>query len=66
MIGCYVPNAPVRTSWFDGTVEDFAEASRKKMTSGASQAKHWIMPARLEFNGGRALVGNFDAVSPFV
>ena len=56
MIGCYVPRAPVRTSWFDGTVEDFAEASRKKMASGASRAKHWIMPARLEFNGGRALV----------
>lgn len=56
MIGCYVPNAPVRTSWFDGTVEDFAEASRKKMASGASQAKHWIMPARLEFKDGRALV----------
>jgi len=55
MLGCFVPNAPVRTTWFDGTVEDFAEASRKKMTSG-SQAKHWIMPARLEINDGRALV----------
>ena len=44
MVGCYVPNAPVRTTWFDGSVEDFAAASRKKMTSG-SQAKHWIMPA---------------------
>lgn len=55
MLGCFVPNAPVRTTWFDGTVEDFAEASRKKMKSG-SQAKHWIMPARLEINDGRALV----------
>jgi len=56
MIACYVPDAPVRTSWFDGTVEDFAEASRKKMSSGSSQAKHWIMPARLEIKDGRALV----------
>jgi hypothetical protein len=56
MVGCYVPKAPVRTSWFDGTVEDFAEASRQKMASGASQAKHWIMPARLEINDVRALV----------
>jgi len=55
MIACYVPKAPVRTTWFDGTIEDFAEASRKKMTSG-SQAKHWIMPARLDFKEGRALV----------
>ena len=47
MVACYVPGAPVRTTWFDGTVEEFAEASRKKMGSG-SQAKHWIMPARLE------------------
>jgi len=56
MVGCYVPNAPVRTSWFDGTVEDFAEASRRKMASGASRAKHWIMPARLEIKDDRALV----------
>ena len=55
MLGCFVPNAPVRTTWFDGTVEEFAEASRKKMTSG-SQAKHWIMPARLEIKDSRALV----------
>ena len=55
MVACYVPKAPVRTTWFEGTVEDFAEASRKKMTSG-SQAKHWIMPARLEINESRALV----------
>jgi len=55
MTGCYVRNAPVHTSWFEGTVEDFAEASRKKMAAG-SQAKHWIMPARLEIMDGRALV----------
>jgi hypothetical protein len=55
MIACYVPKAPVRTTWFDGTIEDFAEASRKKMTSG-SQAKHWIMPARLEIKQDRGLV----------
>jgi len=55
MVGCYVPKAPVRTTWFEGAVEDFAEASRKKMGSG-SQAKHWIMPARLELKDGRALV----------
>jgi hypothetical protein len=55
MIACYVPKAPVRTTWFDGTIEDFAEASRRKMTSG-SQAKHWIMPARLEIKQDRGLV----------
>ena len=66
MVACYVPRAPVRTTWFEGTVEEFAEASRKKMGSG-SQAKHWIMPARLEINESRALVefkrGDFDKAS---
>jgi SnoaL-like domain len=55
MVACYVAGAPVRTTWFEGTVEEFAEASRRKMGSG-SQAKHWIMPARLEIDGTRALV----------
>ena len=54
MVACYVPEAPVRTTWFEGTIEAFAEASRKKMGSG-SQAKHWIMPARLEINAARGL-----------
>jgi len=55
MVACYVPKARVRTTWFEGTVEDFAEASRKKMSSG-SQAKHWIMPARLDIKRDRAVV----------
>jgi len=55
LLGCYVKNAPVRTSWFEGNVEDFAEASGKKMKSG-SPAKHWIMPAKLEIKDSRALV----------
>src|SRR4051812_43246382 len=56
MVACYLPNTPVRTTWFDGTVEEFAEASRKKMSTGASpsQAKHWIMPAGLKINSDRA------------
>ncbi len=66
MVGCYVKNAPVRTTWFAGTVEDFAEASRRKMASG-SQAKHWIMPAGLSINGDRALIESpaviFDRLS---
>lgn len=55
MVGCYVPGAPVRTSWFTGPVEDFAEASRRKMAAG-SAAKHWIFPTRLDIKDGRALV----------
>ena len=55
LLGCYVKGAPVRTTWFEGTVEDFAEASRRKMAAG-SQAKHWIFPAKLQIRDSRALV----------
>jgi hypothetical protein len=58
LLGSYVPKAPVRTTWFDGTVEDFVEASRQKMSATAaviSTPKHWIFPTVLEINGDRAL-----------
>ena len=31
LVGSYIKNSPVRTTWFDGTIEGFAEASRRKM-----------------------------------
>jgi len=55
LVGCYVPHGHVRTTWFDGTIEDFAEASRRKMETG-SQGKHWIFPAMLQINNDRAIV----------
>jgi hypothetical protein len=43
LIDSFVPNSRVRTTWFDGPVEEFADASRRKMTGAdASVAKHWI------------------------
>jgi len=63
MIACYVPKAPVRTTWFDGTVEEFAEASRRKMSGqGASAAKHWIFPTALQLNGARGLIESPAAI----
>jgi hypothetical protein len=32
LIDSFVPNSRVRTTWFDGPVEEFADASRRKMT----------------------------------
>jgi hypothetical protein len=58
LLGSYVPKSPVRTTWFDGTVEDFVEASRQKMSTTAtvlSAPKHWIFPTVLEINSDRAL-----------
>jgi hypothetical protein len=63
LLDSYVANAPVRTTWFDGTIEEFTEASRRKMTgAGASVAKHWIFPTMLEINGDRALVESPAAI----
>src|ERR1019366_2911394 len=30
LVGCYVKNAPVRTTWFEGTIEDFVEATYRR------------------------------------
>jgi len=53
----------VRTTWFDGSIEDFVAASRRKMSGpGASAAKHWIFPTVLRINGDRALVESPAAI----
>ncbi len=54
LVGSYVLGSPVRTTWFDGTIEEFAEASKAKMGAG-SGAKHWVFPAKLHEKGGRAI-----------
>ena len=57
LIDSFVPNSRVRTTWFDGPIEEFANASRRKMTGAdASVAKHWIFPTKLQIKGPRALV----------
>jgi hypothetical protein len=61
LIGSYVENAPVRTTWFDGPVEEFAAASQRKMARG-SGAKHWIFPTVLQINGDRALIESPAAI----
>ena len=63
LLASYVPHAPVRTTWFDGSIEEFVEASRRKMSGpGASAAKHWIFPTALKINGDRALVESPAAI----
>ena len=56
LIESYVKNAPVRTTWFDGTIEGFAEASRRKMEEQGSTAKHWIFPTMLKIVDKRATI----------
>jgi len=54
LVGSYVPGSPVRTTWFDGTIEEFAEASKAKMAAGGG-AKHRVFPAKLHQKGDRAI-----------
>jgi hypothetical protein len=55
LLGSFVPGSPVRTTWFDGSIEEFVEASRAKMAKG-STAKHWIFPTKLRLNGDRGTI----------
>ncbi|MBT5047136.1 MAG: SnoaL-like domain-containing protein [Rhodospirillaceae bacterium] len=54
LVGSYVPASPVRTTWFDGAIEDFADALRAKMAAGGI-ARHRVFPAKLHQKGGRAI-----------
>jgi hypothetical protein len=54
LVGSYVPGSPVRTTWFDGAIEDFAESSKAKLGAGDA-AKHRVFPAKLHQKGGRAI-----------
>jgi hypothetical protein len=56
LVGSYIKNSPVRTTWFDGTIEGFAEASRRKMEEQGSTAKHWIFPTMLRIVEERATI----------
>src|SRR6478736_1408738 len=39
LIDSFVPNSRVRTTWFDGPVEEFADASRRKMNRRRSERR---------------------------
>jgi hypothetical protein len=65
LLGSYVPRAPVRTTWFEGLVEEFVAASRRKMDASEviiSAPKHWIFPAILEINGRRGLAESMATI----
>lgn len=54
LAACYTADSSVRTTWFDGTGQDFAEASRV-MAANGRHSKHMIWPARIRITGDRAL-----------
>lgn len=54
LVGSYVPASPVRTTWFDGAIEDFAESLKAKTAAG-DVARHRVFPAKLHQRGERAI-----------
>jgi hypothetical protein len=54
LVGSYVPASPVRTTWFDGTIEEFAEALKAKLAAGGV-TRHRVFPAKLHQRGDRAI-----------
>lgn len=54
LAACYTEDSSVRTTWFDGTGPEFAEASRIMAASGR-HSKHMIWPASVRISGDRAL-----------
>ena len=54
LVGSYVPGSPVRTTWFDGPIEEFAVALKAKMAAGGV-TRHRVFPAKLHHNGARAI-----------
>jgi hypothetical protein len=57
LVQCFHPDAHVKTSWFDGTAQGFAEAARKAVESHARSdtQRHTISNQRVSVNGNRAV-----------
>jgi hypothetical protein len=58
---CYVDESLVRTTWFQGTGAEFAEASRR-MAENGRHSKHPIWPILARVAGDRALVESHSQI----
>lgn len=55
MADCFNPGGRVRTSWYDGTSEDYTEATRRRMGT-TDVSKHWVFPGHLRQARERAII----------
>lgn len=51
---CFAPGASIRTTWFEGSAEDFVERSIASVRNGA-RAQHFIGAASIALRGDRAI-----------
>ena len=50
----YAPGATMQTTWFEGSAEDFVDAT-ERMAAGPARAQHYIGTPSVQINGDRAL-----------
>lgn len=55
LAGAYTADSRVKTTWFDGTGREFAEASREMAEQRGRSSVHMITPTEIRVNGDRAL-----------
>ena len=61
LAAAYTPDSRVRTTWFDGSGPDFAEASREMARRGRL-SRHLITPTYVRVEGDRALVDSYGEI----
>lgn len=59
---CYAEDSHVKTTWFDGTGRDFAQASKEMAEQRGRQSRHLITPTDIRINGDRALVDSYGEI----
>jgi hypothetical protein len=61
LAACYVEDSYVRTTWFEGTAREFADASRD-MAENGRHSKHPIWPIQVRVNEHRGLVESHSQI----
>lgn len=62
LAAAYTEDSYVRTTWFEGTGTEFAEASREMAEERGRASKHHITPTVVRINGDRALVESLGEI----
>jgi hypothetical protein len=55
LASAYTEDSHVKTTWFDGTGKEFAEASREMAEQRGRASIHLVTPTEIRINGDRAL-----------
>lgn len=59
---CYAEDSRVKTTWFEGSGRDFAQASKEMAEQRGRQSRHLITPTYIRTSGNRALVDSYGEI----